>query len=155
MRSSKKCAFPAGTRSSRSRTCAPRSSGLTQTIPVSKDQFADMARELNALGVPLETVKAILPALGKGAKAAGVDTSLYAAAAGELLTNYKVAAADLPALQDQLNEAMKFEDRAKKPGRLFARDQYAEQDGAAHEISGHGQCHAAAGTPGAADLVHR
>jgi TP901 family phage tail tape measure protein len=88
---------------------------LGQTMPVTKDQFAEMARELNATGIPLAMIKNILPDVGKGAKAAGVDTGIYAATVGELLDKYKVAASDLPALQDQLTAALKFEDVRGKP----------------------------------------
>jgi TP901 family phage tail tape measure protein len=89
--------------------------GLTQSIPVSKDQFAEMAKELNATGIPLAVIRDILPDVGKGAKAAGADTAIYAATVGELLDKYKVAATDLPALQDQINTALKFEDVRKSP----------------------------------------
>lgn len=89
--------------------------GLAREIPATKDEFAAMAQELNATGIPLKTIRDILPAVGKGAKAAGVDTALYAATVGELLDKYKVAASDLPALQDQMNAAMKFEDVRKSP----------------------------------------
>ncbi len=89
--------------------------GLTQTMPLSKDQFADMAKALSDTGVPLETMRRILPDVGKGAKAAGVSTGIYADTVGELLDKYKVAATDLPALQDQMSAAMKFEDVRKSP----------------------------------------
>ena len=88
---------------------------LGQTMPVTKDQFVEMARELSATGIPLAMIRNILPQVGKGAKAAGVDTAVYAATVGELLDKYKVAASDLPALQDQLNAALKFEDVRRSP----------------------------------------
>lgn len=84
-------------------------------IPLSKGEFADMAWELNATGIQLNVIKDLLPQVGKGAVAAGVNNKIYAGTIGELLDKYKVLLKDLPALQEQLNMAMKFQDVRKNP----------------------------------------
>src|SRR5574341_1216373 len=84
-------------------------------IPLTKGQFADMAEAMNDAGVSMQTIKAILPQVGKGAVAAQIDAKVYAETIGEITEKYKVAASDLPALQDQLNAAMKMEDVKKSP----------------------------------------
>jgi len=84
-------------------------------IPLIKGQFADMAEALNTTGVSMNVIRAILPQVGKGAVASQTDVKIYAETIGELMDKYKVAATDLPALQDQLNAAMKMEDVRKSP----------------------------------------
>lgn len=79
-------------------------------VPLSKNEFADMARALNATGIELNVIKDLLPQVGKGAVAANVNSKIYAATIGELLDKYKVLITDMPALQEQLNMALKFPD---------------------------------------------
>ncbi len=84
-------------------------------IPLNKGEFAEIATELNATGISLELIRKILPQVGRGAVASHTDVKAYSAAIGELLDKYKVSAADLPALQDQINMALKMEDVRKDP----------------------------------------
>lgn len=85
-------------------------------LPLTKGELTGIVRELSATGISLDRIREILPQIAKGAVASGLENkSAYGAALGELLDKYKVAAADLPALQDQINKAMKFEDVRKDP----------------------------------------
>lgn len=84
-------------------------------MPISKNEWAEIATELNITGIKLNTIKEIMPQIGKGAVASGVHKGIYAATIGELLKKYKIAVEELPALQEQLNTAMKFEDVRKNP----------------------------------------
>jgi len=77
-------------------------------IPLTKGQFAEMAKAMNDTGISMNTIKSVLPQVGKGAVASGTDVKIYAETIGELMDKYKVAASDLPALQEQLNAAMKM-----------------------------------------------
>ncbi|MGD0230168.1 MAG: hypothetical protein ABSC19_07405 [Syntrophorhabdales bacterium] len=85
-------------------------------IALTKGEWVDIAGALRAANVELETTKAILPQIGKGAVASGLaDKRLYAEALGEFIDKYKIRVKELPALQDQLNAAMKMPGARKDP----------------------------------------
>ncbi len=78
-------------------------------IALTKGQWVDLAGALRDANVELKTTKDILPQIGKGAVASGLDDKrLYAKTIGEFIDKYRVGVKELPALQDQLNAAMKM-----------------------------------------------
>jgi hypothetical protein len=84
-------------------------------MPLNKGEWAESAKALHDTGIEWKTILAILPNVGKGAVASHTEPKLYAEAVGELLDKYKVAVNDLPALQEQLNVALKLPDVRKDP----------------------------------------
>lgn len=89
-------------------------------IPLTKGQFADMAGAMRDAGMPIKEIAALLPEVGKGAVAAQVDVKEYGKAIGELVSKFHVAASDIPAVQDQLNAAMKLEGVSEHPEEYLA-----------------------------------
>jgi hypothetical protein len=88
----------------------------TLKVALTKGEWLDLAGGLQTANVELETMKKILPQIGKGAVASGLgDKRLYAETMGEFIDKYKIGVKELPALQDQLNMAMKMPGVRKDP----------------------------------------
>ncbi len=84
-------------------------------VPLTKGEWADMAKALSDTGIGLKVIRDILPDVGKGTVASHTAPAVYAETIGEFLDKYKVMTKDLPALQEQINAAMKFPDVRKDP----------------------------------------
>jgi TP901 family phage tail tape measure protein len=84
-------------------------------IPLTKGDWGEVASALHNAGVELKVIRDIMPQVGKGAVASRTAPGVYAEAMADFIMKYRVAARDLPALQEQLNAAMKWEDVRKNP----------------------------------------
>ena len=83
--------------------------------PLTKGDWAEIAGQMHNAGMALKDIRDIMPQVGKGVVASHTGPGVYAEAMADFVMKYKVAIRDLPALQEQLNQAMKWEDVRKNP----------------------------------------